>query len=156
MLRSLVGSEMCIRDSYIRLQLLRELIEKILREEFHKHFDVRPGVLCHQLKARKKYIDKLLQKKVIGIDQYNLLLPQSSSVYSEKFDVSLLVILLRNLCGYGFTKNWKPNENDNSITANIHRCVGIRNKIQHLPPKVTKEDMDDICLLYTSPSPRDS
>ena len=85
------------QENYMRLQLLRGLIEKILREEFHKHFDVKPGVLCHQLKARKKDIDKLLQKKIIGIDQYNLLLPQSSSVYSEKFDLSLLVILLLSL-----------------------------------------------------------
>jgi len=136
-------------ENYFRLQLLRGFTEKTLRKEFHKHFDEKPGILCHQLKARKKDIDKLLQKNLIGSEQYNLLLPQHDFVYSEKFDVSLLVTLLRNLCGYNYTK--KPKVTDRSVKANIQRCLTLRNRIQHLPPAVFKEEMDDIFELLEQP-----
>jgi len=139
-------------ENYMRLQLLRGLIEKVLRKEFHKHFDEKPGVLCYQLKGRKKDIDKLLQKRLIGHEQYNLLLPKNGcSVNSEKFDVSLLVTLLRSLCGYGYTKNWKPDVTDKSAKANICHCINVRNKIQHLTPAIILKDMEEIFDVIEQP-----
>ena len=132
-------------ENYMRLQLLRGLIEKMLREEFYKHFSQDERNLFTELQACKEEIDKLLKKGIIGKEQYLLLLPEHGCfVYAKKFDASLLVTLLRSLCGYSYSKNWAPKENDPSVKANIQRCLKIRHEIQHLPPAVEEKVMNDI------------
>jgi len=139
-------------ENKFRLQLLRSLIKKTLRAELHKHFDEDPGILCQQLKARKKDIDSLLEEGTIGHGLYNLLLPQNGgSVYSESFGVSPLVIMLQNLCGYSFTTDWIPEENEKSVKANIHRCIAGLDRIQDSPAIVLKKDMDDIFNILEQP-----
>jgi len=144
-MKTILG-EMSDREvNYTRLQPLRGLMEKTLREEFHKSFDKDPGSLYTQLQAYKSEINKLLKKGIIGQEQYDLLLPPYGCfVYSEKFDVSLLVTLLRSFCGCNYTKNWSPKENDRSAKANIHRCLKVRHIIQHSPTAISEKEMEDI------------
>jgi len=71
-----------------RGQLLVGEMESKFRKRFHKNFSKDPNKLCNELKNHEAEINKLLNKKVIKRDQYNLLLPTNvSTVDSDDFDV---------------------------------------------------------------------
>ncbi|XP_046857469.1 uncharacterized protein LOC124450855 [Xenia sp. Carnegie-2017] len=73
-----------------------------------------------------------LKFKVISKEQWNLLYPSTGSPDIENFDISLLTVLLRNICGltapHGGWNNL-PSSSDTSISANIARIKFYRNKV---------------------------
>lgn len=86
-----------------------------------------------------KTIKHGLINNFISKSQYNLLYPQGGPPSSEEFDVSLLVYLLRNICGMKTKSKWW-HENDNSkipdtVTdeeADIARIKNMRNQVRGL------------------------
>ncbi|XP_046857554.1 uncharacterized protein LOC124450948 [Xenia sp. Carnegie-2017] len=73
-----------------------------------------------------------LKFKVISKEQWNLLYPSTGSPDIEHFDISLLTVLLRNICcltaPHGGWNNL-PSSSDTSISANIARIKFYRNKV---------------------------
>ncbi|XP_046857843.1 uncharacterized protein LOC124451265, partial [Xenia sp. Carnegie-2017] len=73
-----------------------------------------------------------LKFKVISKEQWNLLYPSTGSPDIENFDISLLTVLLRNICGFTEPSGgWNnlPSSSDTSISANIARIKIYRNKV---------------------------
>ncbi|XP_028402069.1 uncharacterized protein LOC114525061 [Dendronephthya gigantea] len=90
-----------------------------------------PGVLA----ANKTSLQKL-KPRVINNSQWDLLFPPSGNPPDSKtFDVTLLTVLFRNICGFPST-GWgvMPPDTDRSTQANIARIKCYRNEvIAHVP-----------------------
>ena len=77
----------------------------------------------------------LKENKVLNSLQWGKLFPAvTSSVSSANFDVTLLMVLLRNICGFSSpvsTGSWDelPPDSDNSTEANIVRIKLYRNDV---------------------------
>ncbi|XP_045171213.2 uncharacterized protein LOC123533579 [Mercenaria mercenaria] len=86
------------------------------------------------LKQEKKTIDKLKKTGKITDVQYHLLFPTGSDPKSETFDLTLLICLLRNICGLNNQYKWKTpiDVNDLTLEADLHRIKEYRNNISHL------------------------
>ncbi|XP_028402096.1 uncharacterized protein LOC114525086 [Dendronephthya gigantea] len=85
-----------------------------------------PGVLA----ANKTSLQKL-KPRVINNSQWDLLFPPSGNPPDSKtFDVTLLTVLLRNICGFAPT-GWSvmPPDTDRSEQANITRIKCYRNEV---------------------------
>ncbi|XP_028407205.1 uncharacterized protein LOC114529589 isoform X2 [Dendronephthya gigantea] len=85
-----------------------------------------PGVL-----AAKKATLQRLKPRVINKSQWDLLFPPSGNPPDSKtFDVTLLTVLLRNICGFPST-GWDvmPPDTDRSMQANIARIKCYRNEV---------------------------
>ena len=83
-----------------------------------------------ELTANKPVLQKL-KGHVINDQQWGLLYPSSGTPDSEKFDVTLLTIPIRNICGLPPpAKGWKsmPLTSDSSVSANILRIKLYRNE----------------------------
>ena len=79
--------------------------------------------------------------KVLNFTQWGKL----ATLSSAKFDISLLVVLLRNVCGLSppvSTGNWDqlPPDSDNSTEANIVRIKYFRNDVYAHTSKASVED----------------
>ncbi|XP_046862669.1 uncharacterized protein LOC124456227 [Xenia sp. Carnegie-2017] len=92
-----------------------------------------PSSLAGKLKdpSTKKTLTSL-KFKVIKNEQWDLLYPSIGDPDIENFDLSLLIILLRNICGltapHGGWHNL-PASSDTSISANIARIKFYRHKV---------------------------
>ena len=90
-----------------------------------------PSTLDSLLNAHKKSLQKL-RYSVISATQWKLLFPSSGSPDSNNFDITLLTILLRNICGLPSPAtgwNVMPPASDTSISAEILRIKMIRNEV---------------------------
>ena len=91
-----------------------------------------PANLAAALNAHRKILLKL-QFRVINISQWNLLFPPSGNPPDSKsFDVSLLTVLLRNICGFRAPAtgwNTMPPDADRSLQANFTRIRLLRNEV---------------------------
>ena len=100
-----------------------------LRSAFHvKH---PPSTLAAALNANKSVLKKI-RYSVITPLQWNLLFPKSGAPDSKSFDITLLTILLRNICGLSApTTGWNalPPTGDTSISAHILRIKFFRNQV---------------------------
>ena len=92
-------------------------------------------------------LQSLRKKRVLNPMQWGKLFPAvaRSSVSSANFDVTLLMVLLRNICGLSppvSTGSWDklPPDSDNSTEANIVRIKWYRN---HVYDHATKASVDD-------------
>ena len=91
-------------------------------------------------------LQSLRKKRVLNPMQWGKLFPADpSSVSSANFDVTLLMVLLRNICGLSppvSTHSWDklPPDSDNSTEANIVRIKGYRNDVYG---HATKASVDD-------------
>ena len=89
---------------------------------------------------------QFLRKKVLNPLQWEKLFPADpSSLSSANFDVTLLMVLLRNICGLRppvSTGNWDelPPDSDDSSEANIVRIKCYRNDVYG---HATKASLDD-------------
>ena len=104
-------------------QLLREKSTKCLQDLFHQTFSRNPATLFQELsqKVNKDKLDKLKKKGVLKDDQYDLIFPPSQQTDSEKFDITLLFLLIRTLCGYKKPSNGWDKEPD--VTELVYsRC----------------------------------
>jgi len=119
-----------------KLIRLKRKIEDKERDVFHTRFPKNPKHLYQELyKKHKHQLDSLLKKGVINQDQYETVLPNSSRTDSNKFDTTLLHVLLRSFCGFKRPPtgwNDEPELTDRSIIANLIRLKIGRNRIIHL------------------------
>ena len=124
-------------DYIIRLsKLLLDKGTKALRvtlDDIHN-----PAKLPGILNAKKMELLKL-KPLVINDTQWDLLFPPSGNPPDSKtFDVTLLSVLLRNICGLAPPKAsiWKnmPPDKDRTKVANITRVRVFRNQVAHTSP----------------------
>ena len=91
-----------------------------------------PGNLPAVLNANKLSLLKL-KPRIINNIQWDLLFPPSGNPPDSKnFDVTLLIVLLRNICGLpppATGWNTMPPRADNSIQANVTRIRLFRNEV---------------------------
>ena len=90
----------------------------------------RPASLPAVLNANKTSLLRL-KPRVINNSQWNLLYPPSGDPPDAKtFDVTLLTVLFRNICGFPKT-GWSvaPVDTDRSTQANIVRIKSYRNEV---------------------------
>ncbi len=93
-----------------------------------------PANLPAALNAKIKSLSGLRSNKVINIHQWDLLFPPSGNLPDSKsFDVTLLNVLLRNICGLlppaATGWNTMPPVADRSQEANITRIKLFRNQV---------------------------
>ena len=118
------------KANYFRIcQLLVDKGGDALRSAFHaKH---PPSTLAAVLNANKSVLNKIRYSVMIP-SQWNLLFPASGAPDSKNFDITLLTILLRNICGLSSpTTGWNvmPPAGDTSISADILRIKIFRNQV---------------------------
>ncbi|XP_046862684.1 uncharacterized protein LOC124456244 [Xenia sp. Carnegie-2017] len=98
-------------------------------------FYFRSSSLINELKdlSTMNKLTLLKNKRVISKEQWELLYPPNgSSPDLDNFDISLLTVLLRNICGLTAPSGgWDslPSSSDTSISANIARIKFYRNKV---------------------------
>ena len=111
-------------------QLLIDKGSDVLRRALHvKH---PPSTLAAALHSHRKTLQKLKRNNVINPPQWRLLYPASGPPNSNDFDITLLTILLRNICGlYSPASGWNtmPSTTDTSISADILRIKIFRNEV---------------------------
>ena len=101
-----------------------------------------PSTLSAVLNANKSVLKKI-RYSVINASQWNLLFPASGLPDSKNFDVTLLTILLRNICGlHPPATGWNvmPATSDTSISANITRIKIFRNEVYGHRPSAQLDD----------------
>ncbi|XP_015768066.1 PREDICTED: uncharacterized protein LOC107346764 [Acropora digitifera] len=132
--------------NYARLcRLLVDVGCTVLRDTFDS---IHSPVNLHHVLSSPSVLSTLqsLKKKVLNPLQWGKLFPAvASSVSSANFDVTLLMVLLRNICGLSppvSTGSWDklPPDSDNSTEANIVRIKCYRNDVYG---HATKASVDD-------------
>ncbi|XP_068733952.1 NLR family CARD domain-containing protein 4-like isoform X3 [Montipora capricornis] len=123
--------------NYARLcRLLVDVGTQALRDTFDR---IHPPSRLHGILASTSpahpTLQSLRKRKILNVTQWGKLYPTiPSSVSSASFDITLLMVLLRNICGLGApasTGSWDmlPPASDNSIEANIARIKYYRNNV---------------------------
>ena len=121
--------------NYARLcRLLVDGGTKALRHLFDRFHS--PANLFNVLKAgsaEHSTLQSLKRKRIINATQWGKLYPSPPSfVTSEDFDITLLMVLLRNICGLTApSTGWDslPPASDTSVEANIARVKYYRNSV---------------------------
>ena len=121
--------------NYARLcHLLVDGGTKALRHTFDRLHS--PANLFNVLKAgsaEHSTLQSLKRKRIINATQWGKLYPSPpSSVTSEDFDITLLMVLLRKICGLtNPATGWDslPPASDTSVEANIARVKYYRNSV---------------------------
>lgn len=119
--------------NYARLcRLLIDVGSQVLRETFDRIHP--PGNLSNILSNRaiRPILQSLHKKKVLNSLQWGKLYPANSSVTSKDFDITLLMMLLRNICGLTPpTTGWDslPPASDVTPEADIARLKCYRNQV---------------------------
>ena len=112
-----------------------------------------PSTLDSFLKANKIFLRNL---RVVTPTQWNLLFPASGLPDSKDFDITLLTILLRNICGLPSpAAGWKvmPPASDTSVSAEILRIKMFRNEVYaHLPcPEINATEFERLWQEISKP-----
>ena len=100
-----------------------------------------PATLATVLNAKVTQLQKL-RYKIINKSQWDELYPPAGNPNSKNFDITLLVILLRNICSLlNPAAGWStmPPNIDRSVEANIVRIKLFRNEV-YAHVSVTKVD----------------
>ena len=131
--------------NYARLcRLLIDVSSSVLRETFEKKRP--PGNLDNVLSSPPVHstLQKLRRKKVLNSLQWDKLYPAiKSSVSSKNFDITLLTVLLRSICGlHPPATGWDniPAVADTTLEADIVRIKYYRNTVYG---HATKASVDD-------------
>ena len=136
--------------NYARLcRLLVDVGTRVLKETFD---NIYPPRILH-LELGKPTVLNLLQslqkKKILNLVQWNHLYPSTSSqVSSKNFDITLLVLLLRNICGLTPpASGWDtlPSLSDISVQADIARVKYYRNTVYG---HAAQASVDDVTFNY--------
>ena len=132
---------------YARLcRLLVDVGCTVLRDTFDS---IHPPANLHVVLSSPSVLptlESLKQRRVLNSSQWEKLFPAvASSVSSANFDGTLLMVLLRNICGLSppvGTGSWDelPLDTDNSTEANIVRIKWYRNDVYG---HATKASVDD-------------
>ena len=120
--------------NYARLcRLLVDVGTQVLRETFDRIHP--PANLCTTLKrpAEHAVLQSLRKKRILNATQWSKLYPAiKSSVSSKDFDITLLMVLLRNICGLvPPATGWDdlPAATDLTPEADIARVKFYRNTV---------------------------
>ncbi|XP_048582593.1 LOW QUALITY PROTEIN: protein NLRC3 [Nematostella vectensis] len=122
------------RENFLRLlQLLIEGGTTALRTYFDAIHP--PATLAGVLAAKHSQLQNLYKKGIINSSQWPLLYPPSGNPDSKLFDITLLTMLLRNICGIltptdPFWSTYPP-DTDNSDKAHLVRIRMLRNEFGH-------------------------
>ena len=133
--------------NYARLcRLLVDVGCTVLRDTFNS---IHPAANLHVALSSPSVfstLQSLKKKRVLNPLQWGKLFPAiPSTVSSVNFDVTLLMVLLRNICGLSppvSTGSWDklPPDSDNNTEANIVRIKWYRNNVYG---HATKASVDD-------------
>ena len=138
--------------NYARLcRLLVDLGSKALRDTFDK---VHPPSTLHGVLLSNKPtlqplytgVGKKKVKKVLNPTQWGKLYPVHSPVTSTSFDITLLTVLLRNICGFSCpSAGWDslPAPTDTSTADDIARVKYYRNTVYG---HANQASVDDACF----------
>ena len=102
----------------------------VLKNIFDRHHP--PAKLASGLNANYLILYKLLRRRVLNKHQWDKLFPPGGVPDSKTFDITLLFLLLTNICGISPPlKGWhsKPSPGDNSLEANLARVKVFRNEL---------------------------
>ena len=132
--------------NYARLcRVLVDVGTCALRDFFDATFTPKP--LYTVLAANRSKLKSLRSRKIINATQWGKLFPAiSTSVSSKYFDITLLVTLLRNICGLtppgGAITGWDelPDATDLSREADIARVKFFRNTVYAHAEHASVED----------------
>ncbi|XP_068679043.1 NLR family CARD domain-containing protein 3-like isoform X2 [Montipora foliosa] len=123
--------------NYARLcRLLVDIGSQALRDTFDRiHYPADLHKILSNTSAHYPKLLSLRKRKILNPTQWGKLYPTVClSVSSASFDITLLVVLLRNICGFSppaSTGSWDelPLPSDNSCEANIARIKYYRNEV---------------------------
>ena len=102
----------------------------VLRNIFDRYHP--PINLASDLNFNYSVLNNLLRKRVLNGQQWDKLFPPGGIPDSKTFDITLLFLLLTNICGLSPPlTGWhsKPSPGDNSLEANLARVKGFRNEL---------------------------
>ena len=92
-----------------------------------------PNTLQLVFSTNHTTLQKLLTKKILTGKQWDLLFPRGGALpHPSRFDITLLFVLLRNICGLhppGTGWDKKPPVTDKSQQANLARIKWFRNEV---------------------------
>ena len=91
-----------------------------------------PVNLASDLNFNYSVLTNLLRKRVLNGHQWDKLFPPGGVPDSKTFDITLLFLLLTNICGLSPPlTGWhtKPSPGDNSLEANLARVKFFRNEL---------------------------
>ena len=132
-----------LQDKVNGTRLSRPLVDKrteAMRQTFDKIHP--PATLAAVLKAHQRQLLRLRYKFIKNL-QWDLLYPVSGNPDSKNYDVTLLMILLRNICRLPSPAtgwNTMPPIADRSVEANITRIKLFRNEVY---AHVSSTEVDD-------------
>ena len=129
--------------NYARLcRLLVDGGTQALRLQFDKIHP--PASLNAVLKSHQSTLRRLRESAVLNFNQWETLYPAvPSSVSSEQFDIGLLTVLLKHICGLTFPESgWEklPPSSDKSVEANIAKIKYYRNSFYAHSIKASVDD----------------
>ena len=103
----------------------------VLRKIFDRYHP--PANLLADLNANYHTLNNLLRRRILRKPQWDLLFPPGGATPdSNTFDITLLFLLLTNICGLAPPPSgWhtKPLPSDNSVEANLARIKFFRNEL---------------------------
>ena len=120
-----------------RIHMLLKFGKKACLKRMHKNdhfsFSKDPQELYKQFQSKRGEICRLSHAKVLYQDQVDLLLPPTGNVVdTSKFDITLLMVVLVNFCGFKYPrKNYVPQIADMDDFSNLVRIKHVRDKIKH-------------------------
>ena len=106
-----------------------------------------PTLLANELKKNRIKFQTLKSKGVIFKEQWEMLFPTSGLPDSKEFDITLLHLLIRELCCLKAPRTgWHkmPADDDQSLEANIARIKCFRNELCHsVSTSIPNEEFED-------------
>ena len=131
-------------NNYARLcRLLVDVGSQMLRSTFDQ---IHPPVTLHKVMGSTSVhyaLKSLRKKKVLNPTQWGKLYPSRSTVSSATFDITLLMVLLRNICGLSPpVTGWDflPPATNISIADDIARVKYYRNLLIGYAPQASVDD----------------
>ena len=106
-----------------------------------------PTLLANELKKNRTKFQTLKSKGVMFKEQWEMLFPTSGLPDSKEFDITLLHLLIRELCCLKAPRTgWHkmPADDDQSLEANIARIKCFRNELCHsVSTGIPNEEFED-------------
>ena len=118
----------------------------VLRKFLHSVYP-EPTLLANELKKNRTKFQTLKSKGVIFKEQWEMLFPTSGLPDSKEFDITLLHLLIREVCCLKAPRTgWRkmPADDDQSLEANIARIKCFRNELCHsVSTSIPNEEFED-------------
>ena len=106
-----------------------------------------PTLLANELKKNRTKFQTLKSKGVIFKEQWEMLFPTSGLPDSKEFDITLLHLLIREVCCLKAPRTGgrkMPADDDQSLEANIARIKCFRNELCHsVSTSIPNEEFED-------------